>query len=62
MLRTAVIRQAAGLAARYRLAGEHRLFAAAQRYAARGTPLVGDMADLEIGQQEDVATQRVAAA
>jgi hypothetical protein len=35
---------------------------AAQRYAARGTPLVGDMADLEIGQQEDVATQRVAAA
>eukprot|EP01046_Picozoa_sp_COSAG06_P114011 COSAG06_NODE_60791_length_268_cov_2.100000_1_plen_73_part_01 len=35
---------------------------AAQRYAARGTPLVGDMADLEIGQQEDVATQRVVAA
>ena len=35
---------------------------AAQRYAARGTPLVGDMADLEIGEQEEVATQRVVAA
>ena len=35
---------------------------AAQRYAASGTQLVGDMADLEIGQQEEEATRRVVAA